>query len=300
MRRIIPWFVLMFFFWGCSSSDPSIIEVSVSDSEPVTRQKVLFQVWGMSDNAPMRYSWEADSGDLKDWSRDQPYVYWIAPGSAATSRITCTVTDDEDNSSVHVFEVEVKERALETLLDEGSVVSLEKQRVSLLGGVWVSTREGRVRYVSSSMNEDTTWTGTFGAMCINLYSDLYTSSYTLWGAPLSGNEISMQSSSGEAVLVCKECEADEVIHDLEIDVIDSNLLWIAADSGLHWYNSSSSEHGTYEEDAIRQPYALFSGQDFVYVASSSGIFTLDGQDDGTPLYHDNSRAVLETIGDDSA
>jgi hypothetical protein len=271
------------------------MDVSVSDSNPVTRQKVLLQVWCLSDNSPMRYSWQAESGDLQAWDENQEFAYWIAPEAPTTSRITCTITDDEDNSAVHVFEIPVSERSIEPVLGEDTVASLEKQRVSLLGGAWVSTRDSAVRYVSSSRNEATTWTGTFGTMHI----DMYNLSYTLWGAPVEGNEISVQSSSGESILVCEDCAADEAIHDLAIDVMDSYLLWIAAEEGLHWYNSTSDTHGTYEEGAISETYALFSGQEFVYAATSSGIFTLDGEDDDTPLYPGNSRAVLEIVGDDA-
>lgn len=295
MRRVIPWCLLALFFCGCTSSAPSIIDVSASDSSPVTRQKVLFQVWGMSDNTPMRYSWHADGGDLLEWNEYDPYAYWIAPGEAAICKITCTITDDEDNSTVHVFEIQVSERSAETVLAENTVASLEKQHVSLLGGAWVSTEDGEVRYVSSSRNEATTWTGTFGTMHV----DMYNLSYSLWGAPPIGNEISVQSTSGESILVCEECAADGTIHDLAIDVLDSYLLWIATDSGLHWYNSTSNTHGTYEEEAISEAYALFTGRDFVYAATSSGIFTLDGEDDDTPTYTGNSCAVLEIVGDDA-
>ena len=296
MRKIIPWCLLAFLVWGCSSSDPSILESSISDTTPVTGQKVLFQVWGLSDSPPMRYAWHAEGGELQEWDREEPYAYWIAPDSPATCTITCTITDNEDNSAVQVFEVSASQRQLETILDDGTVSCLEKQHVSLLGGAWVSTRDGQIRYVSSSANEVSSWTGEFGAMYIDLYGF-----YTLWGAPLQGNEISVQSSDSTSVLVCQECATDGTIHDLVVDVLDTDLLWIASDSGLQWYHSLSGNHGTYEEGAIDETHGLFPGKGFVYAAAGSGIFALDGEndDDGIPLYTGDSCAVLEVVGDDA-
>ncbi len=297
MRKIIPWCLLAFFVWSCSSSDPSILESSTSDNTPVTGQKVLFQVWSLSDNPPVRYAWHADGGELLEGDEEQPYAYWIAPDSPDTCSITCTITDDEDNSAVHAFEVSVSQRQLETILDDGTVSCLEKQRVSLLGGAWVSTGDGQIRYVSSSANDESSWTGVFGAM----YIDLYGFSYALWGAPLQGNEISVQSSGSTSVLVCQECGSDGTIHDLAVDVLDTDLLWIASDSGLHWYHSESGNHGTYEADAIGETHDLFPGRSFVYAAAGSGIFAIDGKndDDDIPLYTGDSCAVLEIIGDDA-
>lgn len=297
MRTIIPWYLLAFFIWSCSSSDPSVLSSSASDSNPVTGQKVLFQVWGLTDNPPLRYAWHADSGELEGWDEEQPYAYWIAPDSPATCSVTCTITDSEDNSSVQVFEVTVKPRELKTVFVDGTVSCLEKQRISLLGGAWVSTRDGQIRYVSSSTNEASSWTGVFGAM----YIDLYGSSYALWGAPVSGNRISVQSSSGTAALVCQECASDGTIHDLAVDVLDTDLLWIASDSGLHWYHSKSGNHGTYVADAIGKAYDLFPGKRFVYVAADTGVFAIDGvrDDEDALLYPGDSCAVLEIIGDDA-
>lgn len=299
MRTIIPWCLLAFLVWSCSSSDPSILEFSASDSNPVTGQKVLFHVSGLSDNPPMRYAWHADSGKLEEWNEEQPYAYWIAPDSPGTCMVSCTITDNEDNSAVQVFEVSVSERELETVLGDGTVSCLEKQRVSLLGGAWVSTLDGQVRYVSSSANEASSWTGVFGAMHI----DLYGFSYALWGAPIQGNEISVQSSGSSSVLVCQECAPGGTIHDLAVDILVSDLLWIASDSGLHWYNSLSGDHGTYEAAAIGETHDLFPGKRFVYAAASTGIFALEAKkDDGVPLvplYPGDSCAVLEIIGDDA-
>ncbi len=297
MRKIIPWCLLAFLVWSCSSSDPSVLEFSASHSTPVTGQKVLFQVWGLSDNPPLRYAWHADNGELEEWNVEQQYAYWIAPDSPAPCSVTCTITDSEDNSSVQVFEISVKQRELKTVLGDGTVSCLEKQRISLLGGAWVSTRDGQVMYVSSSTNEVSSWTGVFGAM----YIDLYGFSYALWGAPVQGNEISVQSSGSTSVLVCQECASDGTIHDIAVDVLDVDLLWIASDSGLHWYHSESGNHGTYEADAIGETHDLFPGKGFVYAAAGTGIFAIDGKndDDDIPLYPGDSCAVLEIIGDDA-
>lgn len=300
MRTIIPWCLLAFFVWSCSSSAPSILGSSASDSNPVTGQKVLFQVWGLSDNPPLRYAWHADSGELEEWNEEQPYAYWIAPDSPGPCSVACTIMDSEDNSSTRVFEITVNQRELKTVLGHGTVSCLEKQRISLIGGAWVSTRDGQIRYISSSANEVSSWTGVFGAMYIELYFTLYGSSYSLWGAPVQGNEISVQSSGSTSTLVCQKCAPDGTIHDLAADVLDTDLLWIASDSGLHWYHSKSGNHDTYEADAIGETHDLFSGKRFVYAAADTGIFALEGtKDDDTPLYPGDSCAVLEIIGDDA-
>lgn len=308
MKRIIPCFVLTLLIWGCSSTDPSVLDQTISDSNPVTRQRVLLQIWALSDNYPLRYSWAADGGDIQGWNEDQYYVYWISPETAGTFTVTCTVTDDEDNSTVHAFEIPVRERRLETLFEDGTAACLEKQRVSLLGGAWASTREGeegRVRYLSSSANEGTVWAGVFGTMHVDMYypENTYNMSSALWAAPATGNRITIQSSSGARITVTSdEWDPEGTIHDLEVDahaLSYPNFLWIAAEDRLYWYDLSEEASPEVYDAAIRGPRALFPGDDFVYVASSSGIFTLDGLDDGIPLYTGDSCAGLEIIGDDA-
>ncbi|MFY9397614.1 MAG: hypothetical protein WAR22_04540 [Desulfomonilia bacterium] len=307
MKRIIPCFVLSLLIWGCSSTDPSVLDQTVSDSNPVTRQRVLLQVWAMSDNYPLRYSWEADGGNLGEWNEDQYHVYWITPETPGTFTITCTVTDDEDNSTAYSFEIPVSERRLETLLEDGMAACLEKQRVSLLGGTWVSTREteeGRVRFLSSSANEATVWTGVFGTMHVDMYypENSYSMSSALWGAPAVGNRITIKSSSSAVITVTSdEWDSAGTIHDLEVDAHAGsypNFLWIAAGDRLYWYDSSEGAPPEVYEEAIRGPRALFPGEDFVYVASSSGIYILDGFEDDIPLHTGDSCAGLEVVGDD--
>jgi len=101
------------------------------------------------------------------------------------------------------------------------VLSILRQKTSRIGGVWVSTEGGDIRYITSGTNELTTWEGAFATMHVGLNSD--GSSYTLWGAYPTGTDITMQTQSSEETLSCETCGVSDTINDLTIDVLDSDL-----------------------------------------------------------------------------
>lgn len=299
LKKTISLLIAALFLWGCSSSHPSITTANVSDSSPVTGQMVLFQVVSLSDNPPMTYTWQADSGVLAPAldGEGNPigfYEYWTAPDEPGETTVTCTVTDEDDKTQTHVFTIQVKSRVLEPLHEGDPVLSMEKQSDTQIAGVWVSTQGEEVRYITSASDQVATWSGAFGTMHIG-YDD-YNLTLTLWGAPPEGNEISVQSDT-TSTLVCPDFGPDNKINDLIIDVIDSALLFLGVEGtepGVYYYSSSSVAWGKMKSDTA---YQFFPGRDYTYAATSAGIYEL-GKSGGDLLYSGDSTAVLEVVGDD--
>ena len=258
----------------------------------------------MSDNYPLRYSWEADGGNLEGMERGPVSCLLDNPETPGTFTITCTVTDDEDNSTTYSFEIPVSERRLERC-SRTAWRHAWRSSGFLLGGTWVSTREteeGRVRFLvlgqrghrGPASSAPCTWTCTAPKTRIACPRRS--------GAPRVGNRITIKSSSSAVITVTSdEWDSAGTIHDLEVDAHAGsypNFLWIAAGDRLYWYDSSEGAPPEVYEEAIRGPRALFPGEDFVYVASSSGIYILDGFEDDIPLHTGDSCAGLEVVGDD--
>lgn len=306
MKKFIPVCITVFLLWGCSASSPSVTSAVSSDSTPVTGQKVLFQVVSVSDNPPMTYTWQCDSGALQpalgsDGTAIGFFEYWTAPDVPGPTTVSCTVTDDRDETETFVFNVDVRSREL-SLLNEGDpALSMEKQRNTDIAGVWISTVAKEIRYITSAADQLSTWTGTFGTMHIGYdYNDLY----TLWGAPALGNEISVENSNGTTTLTPSGFGSDNKINDLIIDVIDSALLLVAVEGtqpGTYWYSYSSETWGQ-EPMISEKTYAFFPGQHYTYAATSAGIYELGNIDENRqqvgPLYSGDTCAVLEVVGDD--
>ena len=280
---------------GCSSSGPEITGATISNENPVTGQKILLQVYGLADKTPLTYSWVCSGGEFDDNEDEdtQYYRYWVAPDVAGEQTITCTVLDSDDDEDAVTFSIQVNPRVIDDTLVDGDVLSIVKQ-TGTIGGVWVSEDNEEIRFISSTTNELTSYEGAFTSMLIELDTDSFT--YGLWGAQSQGTEISLQSSGEETVLTCETCDTTDVIHDLAIDVIDGNILWVGAESGMHWYNSSEDEWGEYKPEKSND---FFQGLDFVYAATSTGIYELDPYaDDSDPLYLGDSCAVIEVENDD--
>ncbi|MBN2297540.1 MAG: hypothetical protein JXM72_03045, partial [Deltaproteobacteria bacterium] len=180
MKKALLICIVFLFLIGCSSSGPEITYISNSDETPFTGQTLLLRVYGITDNPPMTYRWECSAGVFDEWEDSDYLVFWTAPEETGTQSVTCTVTDDEDDMEVFTFTLAVQERIIDdTLLDE-QVLSIHKQKTSRIGGIWASTEEGDIRYITSGTNEVTTWEGAFTSMHVELNAD--GSSYTLWGA----------------------------------------------------------------------------------------------------------------------
>jgi len=280
---------------GCSTSGPEITSTSISNDNPVTGQKILLQVYSIADKTPLTYSWICSGGEFDENTDEdmQYYRYWVAPEEAGEQTITCTVRDGNDDEETVTFSIEVNSRVIDDTLVDGNVLSILKQ-TGTIGGVWVSMENEDIRFISSTTNEETSYQGAFTSMLIELDTSDFT--YTLWGAQGQGTGISVQSSEEETVLTCETCDTTDVINDLAIDVIDGNILWVGADSGMHWYDSAEDEWGEYKPEKTND---FYEGINFVYAATSTGIYELDPYAaDSDPVYMGDSCAVIEVENDD--
>ncbi|MGC9324243.1 MAG: hypothetical protein ACP5G0_05775 [Desulfomonilia bacterium] len=271
MRKILLSCIMMLAVAGCSSSQPTITDTAISDEGPVTSQRILVQVYGLTDNYPISYSWSASGGDLEEWDETQYFAYWITPAEAGSYTVTCTIRDDDDNEDTVTFTVPVSERELvdDLLEPDAEVITLTKQKDSRIGGIWASIRGSNVRFLSSQVNEDTSWTYDLYVM-LESFDDIFLD-YALYGVESQGKEIIVQTSDAERRLTCVSCFSFDTISSLAIDVIDSSILWVGSDSGLHYYADSTE---TWEKYKILNVHDLFEGPQYTYAATDRGIYAL--------------------------
>ncbi|HHO76664.1 MAG TPA: hypothetical protein ENN05_09580, partial [Deltaproteobacteria bacterium] len=144
---------------GCSSSGPEITNFSLSDRTPFTGQTLMLNVYSRADQPPMTYEWTCSAGVFDQWDNSQYWVYWTAPQEPGTQNITCTVKDKQDDTEAFTFIIEVKERFIDDILEGDEVLSILKQKTAVIGGIWASTADGDIRYITSGTNEKTTWKG---------------------------------------------------------------------------------------------------------------------------------------------
>ncbi|HDP24547.1 MAG TPA: hypothetical protein ENN34_03795 [Deltaproteobacteria bacterium] len=271
VRKLLCSCIMMLTLLGCSSSGPHINEAVISDENPLTTQRVLFQVYGLSDNYPFLYSWSASGGELEAWNETQHFVYWITPDAAGTYTVTCTVRDAEDNESIATFTIPVSGRTIvdDLLEPDTEAIRLIKQKDSRIGGIWASVRGNAIRFLSSRVNEDTSWSGDFFVM-MEAFDNIYYD-YSLYGVESQGKEIIVQRTGEQGTLTCKSCFHYDTISALAIDVIDPALLWVGSDSGLHYYASRTDTWARYKFLEVND---LFEGPDYVYAATDKGIYRL--------------------------
>lgn len=302
VKKTILLFIAGLVLFGCSSSDMRITDFSISDDSPVTGQKVLLQVYSLADKPPLTYTWTCSGGefDENDDEDTQYYRYWVAPDVTGEQTVVCTVRDDDNNEESHTFTIQVTERVLEDDIVDGNVLSVCKQ-TSKVGGVWASTDDGKILFISSATNEETSWQGAFSAMDIELYSYYYyyTYSYTVWGASSQGIDITVIPDDDDydpSTLTCDLCDSSDVINDLAIDVSDTYVLWVGTDSGMYYYNYSSSSWATYKTEKTND---FYQGDSYTYAATEAGVYELDSSDtDIDPLYTGDSCAVVDVVNDD--
>lgn len=310
MKKIIPLCITALFLWGCSASSPSVTTAEVSDGTPVAGQKILLHVVSVSDNPPMTYAWDCGGiGNLEpaldvDGNPIGYYEYWTAPDDySGPVTVTCTVTDDRDETETHVFNIEVKARELASIKNENGeeypVSSIEKQRDTDIGGVWFSTNKGEIRYITSAADQlSTTWTGTFGTMQMGYDANNY---YTLWGVPpAEGNVIFAETTEGTTTLTSPVFGAGNKINDMTVcpDVSGTAALLFGVegpDQGIYFYGYYS---GTWDRlpSYSDKTYAFFTGTYYTYAATSAGVYKLLSSD--PPICTSDSCAVLEVDADD--
>ncbi len=284
----------MLLILGCSSTDPELTDASITDDNPVVGQRVYAQVYTITDNPPLTYAWSASSGTL-DIVEYSPYTtYWTAPDTPGSYTLTCRVLDKENNQTSHTFNVEVRARSLEIdLLGAGKeVITMTKQSDSRIGGIWASVRDDKLRFISSRSNEESIWSKNFFTMLAR--TDSYTGYYTIWGAASQGKNISVLTSNADATLACRTCLGSDTILALAKDVqyAYDTILWVGTDSSLCYYDQTKDFWGTY---LFVKVYDLSEGPDYVYAATSHGIYRLDGKLE--PVYGGETRAILALDND---
>jgi hypothetical protein len=291
LKKILFACILLFLILGCSSSNPLLSDVSVSNDNAVTGQRIFAQVISLTDNPPMTYQWTTKGGVL-DVPETTPYsTYWIAPETPGSYAITCVVTDKDKKHLTHTFNVRVRARTLESnLVGAGlTVITLTKETEYKTGGIWASVRDNKIRFITSTSNTESVWGKNFFTMLNR--TDPTTLVFTIWGVETSGYniiELTASSSSTLAYSTCSTCSPLDTIKALAIDVNDLTTLWVGSDSTLNYYNPTSVTWNNYLFAKVRD---LSEGPDYVYAATSTGVYKLDyGKKE--PIYGGDTCAVL--------
>ncbi|MCD6570013.1 MAG: hypothetical protein J7L53_04860 [Deltaproteobacteria bacterium] len=266
--------------YGCSSSGPEITYVNTSDAAPVTGQRILLQVNSIVDRYPIRYIWAATGGVLEDENTSNYWTYWIVPKDPGKYTVRCTVIDDEGGNETVNFDIDVKSRTKEKLLEQASCMA--KDGGAKISGIWASTDDD-IWYFSSGGESNIGWGDEFTAIAIQGYSSYYYYMYhTIWGA--KDNEIYYYRSSDETgTMTCEDCGT---INAMEID---GSILWVGADNGL--YKCSTATYTCDTTDITEQVYDIYVGEDLTLVATSTGIYTLDADDTWKKKYSGDTCAV---------
>ncbi len=284
MKRVLYFCIIgivAFIIYGCSLSGPEISSVSISDATPVTGQRILMQVNSIVDCYPVRYVWTATGGVLEDENTSIYWIYWIAPEDPGEYTVSCTVIDDEGGNETVNFDIDVKSRTKEKLLEQVSCMA--KDRGVKISGVWVSTNDD-IWYFSSSGESNIGWGYEFAAIAIQRYSSYYYyTAHIIWGA--MGNEIYYYRASDDTGTMT--CEGCETINAMEVD---GSVLWLGADNGLYKYDT----YADIWEDTTGidiKVYDIYAGEDLTLAATSAGIYSLDTDDTWNEKYSGNTCAV---------
>jgi hypothetical protein len=307
VKKFFFLWVAALFLYSCTSSDPRIYDYSISDSTPVTGEKVLMQVSSLSDHYPMTYNWTCDGGtlDVQEESSDN-FIYWNAPDEApGTYHVTCRVVDENDHATVQDFTLVVSTRDVEVLYSTDTnattALSIEQESYSIIGGIWASLSNAEVHYITSTSDALTsTWTGAFSAMTI-IY-DFISGNHALWGAynqdfsDFDGNIIALQSTTATSSLTCPYDSGTDVINALIVSYENPGYyLMVGSDSGLYWYHTDSETeqwHNYSADYGIGKTYSFALTPDGLtgYAATDKGIYSFDFAFftlSTTPIYESN-------------
>lgn len=284
----------MLIILGCSSSSPQLTDASITDDSPVVGQRVYAQILSITDNPPMTYAWSSSGGILEEIT-DYPYTtYWTAPDEPGSYTVTCSVVDGDNRRTSHTFTVEVRSRSLGSDLigPDREILAMAKQSDSRIGGVWLSVRNDKIRFISSRANEESVWAKDFFTMLAR--TDSYTGVYTIWGAASQGRDISVLTSGADATLTCRSCLNTDTIQAMAKDVLDNTILWVGTDTVLCYYDQVNNLWGSFLFVNTRD---LSEGPDYTYAATGNGIYRLDGTLE--PIYPGPASAVLALDNDGS-
>jgi hypothetical protein len=288
LKKILFACILLVMILGCSASNPVPSDVSISNDHVVSGQRIYVLANSLTDNPPMTYQWTAKGGVL-DVPDITPYsTYWIAPEAPGKYAITCVVTDKEKKHLTNTFNVQVRTRSLESnLVGAGlEVLALTKETEFATGGIWASVKDNKIRFITSKSNTESVWGENFSTMLNR--TDPTTQVFTIWGVRSLGNNIIELTASAESTLVCSKCLYFDAIKALAIDVNDLTTLWVGTVSSLNYYNPTSDTWNNYLYATVN---GLSEGPDYVYAATSSGVYKLDyGKKE--PIYSGDTCAVL--------
>ncbi len=288
MKIILFACIMLVMVLGCSASNPVPSDVSVSNDNVVSGQRIYVLANSLTDNPPMTYQWTATGGVL-DVPDTIPYsTYWIAPKTPGSYSITCVVTDKENKHLTNTFNVQVRARSLESnLVGAGlEVLALTKETEYATGGIWASVKDNKIRFITSQSNTESVWGENFFTMLNR--TDPTTQVFTIWGGETWGRNILELTASAESTLVCSTCLYNNTIKALAIDVNDLTTLWVGTDSGLNYYSPETETWNNYLYAAVND---LSEGPDYVYAATSSGVYKLD-YGVREPIYGGDTCAVL--------
>lgn len=254
----------------------------------------MLHVYGITDNPPMQFVWSADDGELQ--GDDETYwTYWITPEESGTYTITCTISDAGSEDETADFTLSAFDRTTQTILagpdSDEEVICMAHNKTAKLGGIWSVVRDQSLRYFSASSETESEWDGNFNALAVETQSSSYTTLTVIWGA--QDNQITKISADGETVISCETCSAEDSINVIEVD---GSLLWVGADSGLHKYDTSSAVWD--EGIPVSFPdkvYDIFNAEDLTYVATSTGLYTID--DDYSIASLDSGLATAVMVED---
>jgi hypothetical protein len=268
---------------GCSASNPTITDSSISSSSTNTAtvvwgQRVLLQVNAVTDNPPFTYIWNVSPSDGNATLTKEDTLYaalWIAPETSTprTYTITCQITDKENKHATQTFTVTVNPRPSAVSIITSGVLSIAKQIDSKIGGIWVSILDGDITFISSNSNEaNTSWKKNFNVMIAR--SNPSTMDYDIWGVDYasSGNTIVKLAGTTETDIACATCNH---INTLSEDISNTANLWVGDNSGLHYYNSANTTTPWSDYNSGEIFNDLFEGTDYVYAASTLGIYVLN-------------------------
>jgi hypothetical protein len=288
LKNILCACILLLMVLGCSASRPVFSDASISSNNVVSGQRIFALVNPRTDNPPMTYQWITTGGELDIPDDEQYSTYWTAPQVPGLYAITCTVTDKEKKQVSRTFDVQVRARSLESdLVSSGlEVITLAKETEYKTGGVWVSVRDNKIRFITSKTNTESVWARNFFTMLNR--TDLTTQAYTIWGVESMGQSIRELTASTDVLLSCSTCLSIDTIKALAIDVNDLTTLWVGSDSGLNYYNPSSGTWSSYLLGNVRD---LSEGPDYVYAATNTGVYKLDyGKKE--PIYGGDTCALV--------
>jgi len=285
LKNILLATIALFVVIGCTPSGPTKSDVTINDRNPVTDQRIFAQINFLTDNPPITYQWTATGGAL-DIPDITPFsTYWTVPSVPGTYSLTCAITDKEKKKAAYTFTIAVRERSLQSNLVEANkvVLSITKESEYKTGGVWVSIKDNKLKFINSQINEDSIWSKNFITMLNRTDPD--TLLYTLWGVETTGRNILELTSSTETTLVCSTCYNTDTINTMARDVTNTSILWVGTDSGLNYYDPSTT---TWTNYLLAQVNDLSEGPDYVYAATNNGVFRTDGK----TIYGGDTCAVL--------